>query len=65
MTTSSLILREFSYYSIFVQILGYTGNDDARKFFLSGEVTVENIKVCFYVSICFNSLPYPVFLPSY
>ncbi|KAL1817111.1 hypothetical protein DCAR_0521526 [Daucus carota subsp. sativus] len=26
------------------QILGYTGNDDARKFFLSGEVTVENIK---------------------
>lgn len=26
------------------QILGYTGNDDARKFFLSGEITVENVK---------------------
>lgn len=37
-----------------MQILGYTGNDDARKFFLSGEVTVQNIKVCPYALICFS-----------
>ncbi|XP_030546092.1 protein disulfide isomerase-like 1-4 [Rhodamnia argentea] len=27
------------------KVLGYTGNDDSRKFFLEGEVTLDNIKV--------------------
>ncbi|KAL3750930.1 hypothetical protein ACJRO7_011850 [Eucalyptus globulus] len=26
------------------KVLGYTGNDDSRKFFLDGEVTLDNIK---------------------
>lgn len=28
-----------------LQVLGYTGNEDAKKFFLDGEITLEKIKV--------------------
>lgn len=42
-----------------MQILGYTGNDDARKFVLNEEVTLEKIKVhlcaSFYLYIMFIS----------
>lgn len=30
-----------------MQVLGYTGNDDGRKFVLDGEVTADRIKVLF------------------
>jgi hypothetical protein len=28
-----------------LQVLAYTGNEDAKKFFLSGETLLDNIKV--------------------
>lgn len=28
-----------------LQVLGYTGNDDAKKYILDGEITLEKIKV--------------------
>lgn len=28
-----------------MQVLAYTGNDDARKFLLDGEIAIDNIKV--------------------
>jgi hypothetical protein len=31
--------------SITLQVLAYTGNEDAKKFFLSGEMSLDNIKV--------------------
>uniref|UniRef100_A0A0D9VB03 protein disulfide-isomerase n=1 Tax=Leersia perrieri TaxID=77586 RepID=A0A0D9VB03_9ORYZ len=36
-------------------VLAYTGNEDARKFFLDGEMSVENIKVI--VEICPCTVP--------
>jgi hypothetical protein len=30
---------------VLLQVLAYTGNEDARKFFLDGEVSLEAIKV--------------------
>lgn len=33
-----------------MQVLAYTGNDDARKFLLDGELTIENIKVNYLFS---------------
>jgi hypothetical protein len=30
---------------ITLQVLAYTGNEDAKKFFLSGEISLDNIKV--------------------
>lgn len=33
-----------------MQVLAYTGNDDARKFILDGKITIENIKVNYSLS---------------
>lgn len=33
-----------------MQVLAYTGNDDARKFILDGEISIENIKVNYSLS---------------
>lgn len=34
-----------------MQVLAYTGNDDARKFILDGDITIDNIKVSYSLSI--------------
>lgn len=42
--TSRFIYLSFFFFFI-TQILAYTGNDDGRKFFLDGDVTLDKIKV--------------------
>jgi protein disulfide-isomerase A1 len=37
-------------------VLAYTGNEDARNFFLDGEISVENIKVIVDTGPC--TVPY-------
>lgn len=33
------------YFVYFLQVIGYTGNEDPRKYIFNGEVTVEKLKV--------------------
>lgn len=45
-------------FSCSLQVLAYTGNDDAKKFVLDGKVTLDNIKVD--ILSLSHSLPLPL-----
>lgn len=40
-----------------MQVIAFTGNEDARKFFLEGEMTLNNIKVC-NIKLCYHKFVY-------
>lgn len=44
-----------------MQVLGYTGNEDGKKFVFDGEVTVDKIKVLFF-SLSLGSVSFAAML---
>lgn len=39
----------------FVQIIAYSGNEDGKKFFLDGEITLEKVKVNIKISMIYQN----------
>lgn len=58
-TNGNLILAVLTFWFVMFsfQVIGYSGNDDSKKYILDGEVTPDNIKVTLVQSVWFLSLP--------